>query len=1308
MATSGETVLRDVLNIKEDMHAGDFKIDLSVGFTESAQRVDEYVVTPQLRKEFEKALGLVRSAVKNGASHAAYLHGSFGAGKSHFLTVLHAVLNGDPAARSKARLQEIVADNDDWLRGKRFLMVPYHLVGAASLDSALLGGYVSTVRKLHPEAPTPAVYRADSMLKDARKLRESIGDTAFAKLLPAPQNTLAADDEDSLDVIGAAEVSSWSSADLDLAFAAPARDPRRDQLVSALLDGPMSAYAEGARGDAAAFVPLENGLATVSKHAKSLGYDGIVLFLDELILWLQANMSDRVFVNSEISKLVKLIESSDPDRGVPIVSFISRQRDLSQLVGADVMGADVKNMEHQVEYLQERFTVVDLEDRNLPEIIKERVLKPRTGKEELLTEAFRTVDKTSQQVKDVLLDGQGATQADWTDFRAVYPLSPALLNVLVALSGALQRERTGLKLVQQLLEKNADAPLGSLIPLGDLWDVLVDGTGAAFTDRLKHEAEAARRFHAKVRGHLLEKYGSESSEKFIADDRFVKTLLLAALAPDVPALRRLTGARLAALNHGSVRSRTVQPGSMVVGRMRELQAEFPGEIRSDGELDPVFTLHLSDLDLEPLLEAVADEDKAGARRIWIREQLWTALGIKDTGFVSEREIVWRGTKRTAEFVYENVRDRSTLPDEQFSPAVTGNIRVVLDYPFDVPDKYPSDDFARVEELRAGGLAAPTLVWLPSFLSDQKKIQLGRLMRINFLLERDRLNDYAGHLTPEDRVRVRQQLEASRKTLTEQLTLALGQLYGVFDGPESTVSVAVTDGRHLLSLLPEFARPMPQGGKPFQDNLLHLADGMLSALHPKHPDLDPGKDRKAVTPGELKTALNWITRAVDDGGRITVDSHQLSTVKKIVEPLELGTVHDGPLVLRSDWRTRINQAADRRKAGDDLPVEDIRKWIDKDLGWSGLDRNVSSLIIAAYALLDDRAWLHHGSSRGPAPELGQIASGWSLRAQELPTEAEYLAARDRAARIFGISVPPALFARNVNKLAAAIAEAVTQYERPVTGLRRSLGKHAAALGLDGTPNARTASLRDGADLLARLGRHQDTLSRVRELAGATYPTTDQQLATAITASPEVLGALDDVNWRLLENVRGFVGRPDGVGDRAERLISRLRETAALGEFEKSLVPVLAEITDIGMGILNDAARLAQLVVPASPLPVTPVGPTSGTPAPTTSPEAEQPTADTVSLTQHGNPAVPSDQPSPVHTPSAQTPSVTHRRLVKPGLSGLEAVLAQEIDGLRDEIRDFSAANPGLTVEISWKVVPEQSPDASALPSDALGSGNGESS
>ncbi|UYQ62615.1 hypothetical protein [Streptomyces peucetius] len=365
MARGSDVMLKDVPDIKEDAHAGDFKVALSQGFTDAAAgSVADYVVTEQLAKEFDKALRLIRGAVRKNSSYAAYLHGSFGAGKSHFLTVLHAVLNGDPATRGKQRLREVIVEHDDWLPGKNFLMVPYHLVGAANLDSALLDGYVKTVRAKHPDAPTPSVYKADALLEDARALRESLGDEAFASLLPTAATTPAADDglrpitaasadDEDLAPIGAVAAIPWTGAELDAAFAAPAGDARRTHLVSALLSGPMKSYATGKSGDAHAFVPLDDGLSEISKHARTLGYHGVVLFLDELILWLQARMRDRTWVNEEIQKLVKLIESGNADRPVPIVSFISRQRDLSQLVGKDILGSDVQNMEQALEYLKD-------------------------------------------------------------------------------------------------------------------------------------------------------------------------------------------------------------------------------------------------------------------------------------------------------------------------------------------------------------------------------------------------------------------------------------------------------------------------------------------------------------------------------------------------------------------------------------------------------------------------------------------------------------------------------------------------------------------------------------------------------------------------------------------------------------------------------------------------------------------------------------------------------------------------------------------------------------------------------------------
>ncbi|MEU8651017.1 hypothetical protein [Streptomyces sp. NPDC048737] len=1289
MARGGDTVvLRDVLDIKEDVYAGDFKVELSQGFKgDSAGRVEEYVVTPQLREQFDKALKLVRGAVRKNASYAAYLHGSFGAGKSHFLTVLHAVLNGDASARAKPRLREVVADHDEWLRGKRFLMVPYHLVGAANLDEALLGGYVRAIRDQHPEAPTPSVFRSDAMLADARRMRDQLGDDAFVRLLPADADGGEDEDDDELRVIGSG--GTWTPGELDAAFTAQAGDERRERLVSALLSGPMQSYAESARGDAAKYVPLENGLAAISRHARTLEYDGVVLFLDELVLWLQAHMRDRTFVNSEIQKLVKLIESGDADRPVPIVSFISRQRDLSQLVGSDVLGADVKAMEQALEYLNERFDTVDLEDRNLPEIIKERVLKPLPGKEAVLENAFGGIDRSNQQVKDILLDGGGATQADWTDFRAVYPLSPALLNVLVALSGALQRERTGLKLVQQLLQRHADAAVGQLIPLGDLWDVLVDGTGAAFTDKLKRESEAAVKFYAKARTHLQEKYGSDTHADFRADDRFVKSLLLSALAPDVPALRRLTGARLAALNHGSVRSRTVPAGDVVVRRMRDLQAAFPSEVRSDGEADPVFSLHLSDLDIEPLLDAVAEEDKAGVRRVWLRDRLWEAIGVRDGQFVAEKEIVWRGTRRVAEFVFGNVRDRGDLPDEQFTPATAGNVRFVIDYPFDDGDHYPSDDFHRVEQLKRDGVTAPTLVWLTDFFSDQRKAQLGRLMRIGFLLERDRLADYTGTFPPDDRAKVRRQLEVARDTLTDQLTGALAEVYGLARPTDSNPGPEVPDGRHVLSLQPEFAQPREEGGKGFEANVHHLADGMFSALYPKHPDFGPdGKgQRKAVTPAELRTALEWITRAMDEGGRAqNVDSHHLKTVKRIVEPLELGTVHDGPLVMRQDWRTRINQAAAAHKQRGDLAVEDIRGWITKDLGHSGLDKLTGNLLIAAYALLDDRAWAYQGGPEREAPALHEIGPGWSLRAQPLPGEEQYAAARDRAARLFGVSAKPNMYARNVNRLADDIRAKAETWEKDVAGVRASLERHAALLGLDapGETAPRTAMLREAAALLARLTRHgSDATALVCELAAASYTSTERDLNTTMGSAGEVLRALDDAAWPTLGNVRGLTAREDGVGDRARRLFDEIALAARSSEFERSLVPVLGDAGEKANAIINAALKVETVLPPRQePAPgaqdVRVTEPEVATRHPRAGAEAVPPHAETPS-------GAGTDGPAPSRRAG--------RRIVAAvGPTSLEEQLADELGGVRDDIRAFLATHPDATVEISWKPVePAESVD-----------------
>lgn len=101
----------------------------------------------------------------------------------------------------------------------------------------------------------------------------------------------------------------------------------------------FSAYQTAAGVQGESFLPLDQGLAVLSKHARDLGYDAVILFLDELILWLASRAADTAFVSSEGSKLSKLVEAQYSERPVPLVSFVARQRDLRELVGENLAGS---------------------------------------------------------------------------------------------------------------------------------------------------------------------------------------------------------------------------------------------------------------------------------------------------------------------------------------------------------------------------------------------------------------------------------------------------------------------------------------------------------------------------------------------------------------------------------------------------------------------------------------------------------------------------------------------------------------------------------------------------------------------------------------------------------------------------------------------------------------------------------------------------------------------------------------------------------------------------------------------------------
>lgn len=95
--------------------------------------------------------------------------------------------------------------------------------------------------------------------------------------------------------------------------------------MSALLRSHYRALPGQAQTTAHGFVPMNDQAEAISRHANGLGYDAVVLFLDELVLWLASRMSDVAFVSHEGAKVVKLVEGDAAKRPAPIVSFIARR-----------------------------------------------------------------------------------------------------------------------------------------------------------------------------------------------------------------------------------------------------------------------------------------------------------------------------------------------------------------------------------------------------------------------------------------------------------------------------------------------------------------------------------------------------------------------------------------------------------------------------------------------------------------------------------------------------------------------------------------------------------------------------------------------------------------------------------------------------------------------------------------------------------------------------------------------------------------------------------------------------------------------
>jgi hypothetical protein len=1148
------TLIKELIEIPEQVNQGDFVLNLRAGVQRPDETIRTYVVTPQLATAFGNALDFLKSAFDGGGkSKASYLDGSFGSGKSHFMAVLSLLLEGNETARNLEKLQPVAAGHA-WSRSKKFLLVPLHLLNAASMEHGILGGYAEFIRSKHPQAPVPAFFHSNEVIANASALRAKLGDEIFFQ-------TLNAGAEGTGDGGGwGGYASTWDAERYQAAAsAADPLDDERRRLVSDIVTHLIPVLRN--QGD---FVPLADGLVAMSMHARDLGYDGVILFLDELVLWLMSKAADPQFVSREHPKIATLVEGKIADAVIPIVSFIARQRDLREALGSTMTGAQQMATSNSMDWWDERFHKIKLDDRNFPVVAQERLLKPKSADaKRQIDEAFQRTAKVRQEVMQVLLTNGGSQD----QFRDLYPFSPALVQVLVAVSNVLQRDRTALRLLLQLLctQRNT-LELGQVVPVGDLWDALDDGN-QVFAPQMKATMDEARRLWTEsIRPLILGELGLPADfdpavaggaqrqlvHAYTMRARVAKTLLLSAIAPGVESLRHLTVRRLTALNHGAITSQ-IPAGEdrQVLTWLKQWQSQI-GQIKMSADRDPVVSLELSDVDTDAILRQARDQDNEGNRKSLVQKILFEQLGIAESdGIFQMHNVTWNGIKREIEIRYVNVRTAN--PDHLISRS--DRWVLVIDYPFDDPPFGPAEDISKIRDfLTAHPKGTNTLVWIPHFLSQSSMTDLANLVIINYLLQGQRLDGYTQNLNVTERSEARKQLTTRQDSLKTRVANALAVAYGVTTGESTGMAGAVIPffqgpGDQVRSLLPGFD-PQNHDQYTLQGALEHYCGQAFAHQFPGHFKFTVPVSRTSV-----KRVAEVVKKAIADPNRRVegVDRTAREALLGIAVPMELGALNEDVFTLRRVWVDHFIRSIATASDGNATPtVGRLREFCDQPSA-KGMTRELTDLVIWTFVNQSDRRFYHN---QMPAVvEFDQLDDRMEVREQVLPKDETWKVVVHRLAALTGHTAPSRCSAAAVQHAIAAIKTWVGSHAQAAQGLQMALVESGKALGIPPTgDHPRLAAANQAVELLGRLQRADDD-AVIGVLADAKLPADLLPLSVGISTAARVAQALRDASWVNLTNLAKAAGP---IGERGRTLLERTQQQIDRTQNDIEIVAALAEV------------------------------------------------------------------------------------------------------------------------------------------------------
>lgn len=1147
--------LSDILDLPEEVTKSAFVVRLAEAVHHADALMVTYAITPDIHGALDRALGLIGNAVREQRNDAAFIHGSFGSGKSHFMAVLSLLSGNAERAWREPALHDLLVKHE-WVKEKKLFRLHLNMIDAASLGDKVFGSYLELARKLHPEAPVAPLFADEALFANAEALRATVGDDKFFASL----NQGASVDP------RWGKKEGWNGARFEQARIST--DPKtRAGLFSALVKTHFPAFTQ----QASAFLPFEHGMQAMTRHVKGLGYDGIVLFLDELILWLATKASNREALNNEIGKFAKLVEGQAAEQAVPIVTFAAQQRDVREMVGDHLAGDDAEIVGNSLKFWQGRYNTIKLPDKDLPAIIAKRVVHPKNAEaKQKLDAAFEGMRRTlGQTAWGTLLGDIG----DEEGFRRVYPFSPALVEVLVAMSHYLQRERTALKLlVEMLVHQLDDFEIGKLVPVGDLYDALAEGEEPMDGTMRERFASAKRLYDSELLPLIQEQNQTDLASKCQRlrsdavtigcancpqtkcrnDNRIAKTLLLAALAPNTPVFRNLTASRVVQLNHGTLK--TMVPGAEATIAAQRIQswAREVDKVRTSGMEDPRVWVELEGVDVKPILQAAGHYDTAGMRKAKLRELLFYALGIEEQkNTIEDYKLAWRNTDRFGTVHFGNVRD---MDDSTLRASESDEFRFIIDYPFDDPGRSPQEDEQRIQRFLDATPDTPTIIWLPSFLADSVQRDLGDLVVHDRILEGDNWKQHLSNLRPDDQTRAREGLTSKATQKRERLRRALDAAYGLQRAETGTLDPTRCVSQNFY-VLKAGSKIRSVAAADLKRGMEMAIGQLLDDVYPRHPHFDD-----KVTRGKLDKELEMLGRLIEaDGQRLPLTKNEQHALQ-FADKLGLVQVRDAQATLN----VQAYDDLDRQLRAQNIDVPDVatvQRLFDPERV-RGLTPEVADFVVLTYAAKTGREIVRGGQPlRNPV--LGKVDKDAELLQPRLPSETEWHQAVPRAGVLFGVSVGKARTPRNLRSLSAQLTikveEAVKNRAQDVANL---LSKRSQFFEGDNEPPRLATALRV-ASLLNDL-RGADAVRQVQVLAELLPQTSEATMQRHIVSARSVSDVLaSEVPFASFPALREM---SDPVAQNTWR---ELKEVLVADELQRGLASTVNELSVRAQQIVHGA-------------------------------------------------------------------------------------------------------------------------------------------